>query len=248
MKPSTKKRLFITLMLWIAFFSYLFSPITALAHTQVQKETQNLNVLFVGWEDDQPEMISIYTINHQDRMQSAAIFLPVQATFPGENLTLRQIYLHQGLETLRQKIQQYLNIEIAYHVIIRNQIMTAVEDIIGPLTLDGDTPIDLSRIFTMPPGPRDNQLLGELVARFTKPEVYFWQLPRLVLAARQYVTTDFPLTAENLLLHYRIASRIPTQELVKVILPVKTTTAQGRPRPELVKNGLQDIVHKLTHT
>src|SRR5690606_1616580 len=89
--------------------------------------------------------------------------------------------------------------------------------------------VDLKRIFTMKPGPKDEEMLGELLKRLRKPEVFFWQLPRLCLAAHRYVTTDFPLTLENLWLHYRIASRIPVHELRKVILS---------PEPQLTPRGV----------
>ncbi|NLL18805.1 MAG: hypothetical protein GX262_07240, partial [Clostridia bacterium] len=90
------------------------------------------------------------------------------------------------------------------------------------------------------------EMLGELVRRLTRPEVYFWQLPKLCLAAHRHVITDFPLTLENLWLHYRIASKIPTDRLRKVILSVQVAPTERGLAWQLVEAQLARIIYDVT--
>lgn len=207
--------------------------------------TDNLNVLFLGFEAERLEMVAVYSINHRDRMQSGAVFFPLEALVPGEVVTFRDYYREQGLQDLRSMVEESLGIEIAYYVSVRNAIMDEVERITGPIIIEGEK-LDLTGIFTMAPGPRDEEMLGELVKRLTKPEVYFWQLPKLCLAAHRHVTTDFPLTLENLLLHYRIATRIPTHHLKKVILSLEEVPTPQGPAWQLNQSQLERIIYEIT--
>lgn len=208
-------------------------------------ETDNLNVLFLGFEEELLEMVAVYSINYRDQMQSGAVFFPVLALVPGEEISFRDYYRQEGLRALREAVEDALGIKIAYHVAIRNAIMAEVEGIIGPIIIEGKK-LDLNRIFTMEPGPQDEEMLGELVRRLTRPEVYFWQLPRLCLAAHRHVTTDFPLTLENLWLHYRIASQIPTHQLRKVILSIEVAPTQKGLAWQLVEAQLERVIYDLT--
>lgn len=210
-------RLLIVGTLWVALSFQLLGQTEALGATQ-NRETNNLNVLFIGFAEERLEMISIYSINHQDQMQSGAVFIPVQALLPDENLSFREYYQKHGLNSLKEKLADQLAIRIAYHVVVKNSIMDEVEKMIGIITVAGEQ-IDLKELFTMAPTPQDELILGELVQRLTRPEIYFWHLPRLCLVAQRHIATDFPLTVENLWLHYRIASQIPTDRIQKIILP-----------------------------
>ncbi|NLC76352.1 MAG: hypothetical protein GX750_01855, partial [Clostridia bacterium] len=160
-------------------------------------------------------------------------------------VTFRDYYREQGLQDLRSMVEESLGIEIAYYVSVRNAIMDEVERITGPIIIEGEK-LDLTGIFTMATGPRDEEMLGELVKRLTKPEVYFWQLPKLCLAAHRHVTTDFPLTLENLLLHYRIATRIPTHHLKKVILSLEEVPTPQGPAWQLNQSQLERIIYEIT--
>lgn len=236
--------LFMAGLLWVAFTFYAVPP--AQSGGQLRNwETNNLNVLFIGFEDEQLEMVSVYSINYRDEMQSAAIFFPVHALVPGQDISFREYYHELGLKKLRQLVEDNLGIQIAYHVTIRNSIMDEVEEIIGPIIIE-EKKMELSRIFTTPPTPQDQLVLGELVKRFTRPEVYFWRLPRLCLAAHRHVTTDFPLTAENLWFHYRIASQIPTVQIRKVILPTRLVATDKGPVRQLDDTLLTRVIYDLT--
>lgn len=231
-------RLLLAGLLWAAF---IFTPAFG--------KTDNLNVLFLGFESNKLEMISVYSVNHQDQMQSGAVFVPVQSLVPGETLVFRDYYKNQGINRLKDKIEKILDIKIAYHVIIDNQIMEEAEKITGPIMVEGKR-IDLKKIFTAPAGPQDEQVLGQLMARFTQKEVYFWKLPLLIKAYKRYVTTDFPLTIENLLLHYRIASKIPTDKIKKVILPCTFRPAEVGDRRiyfwQLDEEYLSEVIYSIT--
>jgi len=203
-------------LLWVAFIS---APVFA-------QKTDNLNILFLGFEANKLEMIAVYSINHQQQMQSGALFVPVQALIPQETQNFRDYYQQQGIKPLQDKIAKMLDITIAYHVLIDNEIMDETERIIGAIHVDGKK-VNLKKLFTTPAGPKDEQVLGEIMSRFTQKEVYFWKLPLLITAYRRYVVTDFPLTIENLWLHYRIATGIPTNQIKKVILPLSYGPVEG---------------------
>ena len=231
-------------MLVAAFLVFPLIPVRG-QEEKTGWETDNLNVLFIGFEEESLEMVAVYSINYRDRMQSGAVFFPVQALVPGEELSFRDFYREEGLRALRSAVEEALGIEIAYHVAINNAIMAEVEGIIGPITIEGKK-LDLNKIFTMAPSPQDEEMLGELVRRLTRPEVYFWQLPKLCLAAHRHVITDFPLTLENLWLHYRIASKIPTDRLRKVILSVQVAPTERGLAWQLVEAQLARIIYDVT--
>lgn len=237
-------KLFIAGLLWGAFFLFIYDP--ALSRpTSLNGQTDNLNVLFIGFEDDRLAMVALYSINHRDRFQSGAVFFPLHGEVPGQEMDFWQYYREKGLLSLRRALEESLDVSIAYHVVIKNSIMDEVEKIIGPLTVNGRN-IDLKGIFTMAPTPQDEEMLGELVRRLTKSEVYFWHLPRLCLAARHHISTDFPLTLENLWLHYRIASQIKTQNLKKFILPLEFKYTREGIRWQFREDLLRRIIYDLT--
>ncbi|HHW07073.1 MAG TPA: hypothetical protein GXX34_06005 [Clostridia bacterium] len=212
-------------LLWGAFFLIPGAP--ALSQPEsLNSQTDNLNVLFLGFEDEELAMVAVYSINHRDRFQSAAVFFPPQGQVPGQGMDFRRYYREAGLLRLRQAVEECLRVPIAYQVTIKNSIMDEVEQITGPILVNGKR-VDLKGIFTMAPGPQDEEILGELVRRLTKAEVYFWHLPRLFLKARYYISTDFPLTWDNLRLHYRIASNLNPRELRKFILSLEPQFTPG---------------------
>ncbi len=184
----------------------------------LNRETDNLNILFLGLVEDQLKMAAVYSINHQDRMQSAAIFFPIRALVPGTGVSLADYYQLKGTAELEKVLEKILEVDIKYYLTIDAKVLDQVEKIIGPLVVDGKK-IDLNQLFTMPAGSQDELVLGELLRRFCRPEVYFRHLPGLVKTAQRYITTDFPLTPENLWVHYQIASRIKPEELRKKIIP-----------------------------
>lgn len=240
----TLPKLFIAGLLWGAFFLFAYNPAGA-GSTSLNGQTDNLNVLFIGFEDDRLAMVAIYSINHRDQFQSGAVFFPLHGEVPGQKMDFWQYYREKGLLNLRQVLEESLDISIAYHVTIKNSIMDEVEKIIGPLTVNGRK-IDLKGIFTMAPSPQDEEMLGELVRRLTRSEVYFWHLPRLCLTARHHISTDFPLTLDNLWLHYRIASQIKTQSLKKFILPLEYRFSREGIRWQFREELLKRIIHDLT--
>lgn len=244
MRPFWTK-LFMAGLLWGAFFLIPGAP--ALSQPEsLNSQTDNLNVLFLGFEDEELAMVAVYSINHRDRYQSAAVFFPPLGQVPGHNLDFRQYYRQEGLMSLRQAVAECLDVPIAYHVTVKNTILDEVEKITGPILVNGKR-LDLKGIFTLAPSPQDEEILGELVRRLTKAEVYFWHLPRLFFRARHHLSTDFPITWDNLRLHYRIAANLKPQELRKFILDLepKFTPGEGF-RWHFREEQLKRIIYDLT--
>lgn len=135
----------------------------------------------------------------------------------GEAVTLASVFYRQGAAGLETALAGALGVPIAYYVQVDQAIMPEVRTFIPPIIVDGQE-IDLGHLFTMSASPQDEIILGRLLQEFTRPRVYFFHLPRLVLGFRRYVATDFPLTLENLVFHYHLARSVDMAAIEKVIL------------------------------
>ncbi|GAW93848.1 hypothetical protein [Calderihabitans maritimus] len=185
--------------------------------------TDNLNVLFVGIEKGKVRMISVYSINYKENMKSVAVFFHPQTVLTGESLA--SLYYRRGIKALEAALEKAMEIEIKYYLRIDKAILDEVSRFIDPIVVS-EWEVNLSEIFTMGVTPYDEEILGALVRELTKPQVYFVHLPRLVMTFKNYVDTDFPLTLENLLVHFRIATSIDTRSIKKVIIPSRPLEQQ----------------------
>lgn len=207
-------------------------------------QTDNLNILFIGADRDRLLMTAIYSINYKGKdknFKSGSVIFSanMQVMHDGKNYVLRELFKDLGeyeySRVMREILEELMNIHIAYHIIIDKAVLIEAERIIEPIVIDGQK-INLEDIFEMPPSDKDEIILGQLMEQFTSPATFFSKLPALVFRSSRYIKTDFPLTSENLRLHFRIARNVNMDEINKVNL--------GKNTPEDI---LRDIIYQITN-
>ncbi|WP_028309781.1 hypothetical protein [Desulfitibacter alkalitolerans] len=215
-----------------------------LAHQQRNSKTDNLNILFIGADRDGLLMTAIYSINYKgkkENFKSGSVFFPgnMQIIYDGKTYLLQELFKDLGKDDYSRImvniLEQLMDIHIAYHVIIDKAVLTEAEKILDPIIVDG-TRINLEDIFEMPASDKDKTVLGQLMEQFTRPTAFFYKLPALVIKSSRHIKTDFPLTPENLWLHFRIARDVNREEIDKVILD-----------KNIPEDILKDIIYRITN-
>lgn len=235
------------LALALAGVLFFLAPAAArAAGPGLNSRTANLNVLFLGADRSQLLMASVFSINHREGFRSAALFFPVQTLLEGgEGVTLADLFRREGAPAVARALAERLQVDIAYYVRIDRRVLDRAARFVGPLVLDGRE-IPLGDLFTLEVTPADGLILGQLMAQFTRPSVYFWHLPALVLSSRGDLETDFPLTTENLWLHYRIARGVDTGFIPKQVAPGRAVRLNGKTAWRVDEEVWRDGIYRLT--
>ncbi|MHB1418341.1 MAG: hypothetical protein ACYCX4_01955 [Bacillota bacterium] len=245
------KKLKIALIITLALsLPGLFVSPAGMANTSPQytnRDTNNLNVLFLGSKEHHLQMISVYSINYLHNMKSVAIFFPSEALVGNDKngKTLEEIYAGNGIAGLKRALEQDLGISIAYHVWMDQRILPEVEKFIGPIYVERKK-LKMEKLFTMPLSPDDEKILGAMMQRCSQPGIYFWQLPRIIAVFHKYIKTDFKLNVDNLMLHYRIARRINPQTISKIVVEGRLEKRVGKKVILVTKPNLAAVVYHYT--
>ena len=211
---------------------------------QRNNQTDNLNILFIGADRDRLLMTSIYSINYKgkdENFKSGSVFFPInmQVMHDGKNYLLQELFKDLGKDDYSRIIveilEELMEIDIAYHVIIDKAVLIEAGKILEPIVVGGQE-INFEDIFEMPPSDKDEIILGQLMKQVTSPATFFSKLPSLVLRSSRYIQTDFPLTPENLWLHFRIARNVNMDEIDKVTLDKNN-----------LEDMLKDIIYQITN-
>jgi hypothetical protein len=227
----------------------------ALAHTGVlqqpttnkrlNKQTNNMNVLFIGVEKDKLLACSIFSINYSDQYQAGAVFLPTYATAPNYKYTFAQIYKKVGVEGLKQIIEKEMAIDIELYYKVERELLKQLESYIAPIYINGEK-IELYNLFTMAVSPQDEEILGALVRELLKPGVFFTKLPWLLLDAAKYITTNFKITIQNLKFHYNNIVNLDSQNITKVVLPTEKRTVGGKTFRQISPYHMLNTIYEVT--
>ncbi|MEW6662562.1 MAG: hypothetical protein ACOY9Y_14400 [Bacillota bacterium] len=219
--------------------------------------TKNLNVLFIGASQQELLMAAVYSINYRDRYQSAAVFFPTDTFFPPERpvpgkplrqaRSLETIFQEEGPQGLVKAANEALSVELDYYIRIDRRVLQEVEKFINPIVVN-DKKVELEDLFTMEVTPADEKIMGALLAELTRPQVYFFHLPKLVLTFWRYLETDFAINPENLWLHYKIARGVDTRAIPKILAPTVPAPWQGRTARVVPEEWLGSILYHLTNT
>ena len=217
---------------------------------ELNAQTDNLNVLFIGVAEEELLMVSLYSIDYRDTWGSAAIFFPTRTVAAGSRAssslaTLGDIYQQGGVEALTDALEEKLRLEIDYHIRVDRQVLKRVAEIIDPIYVEGEE-VDIHNLFDMEVTPHDDYILGELVKRLRQPSVYFFSLPELFISFRRHISTDFAITPSNLYLHYQIARQIRPELVHKTILTGNSYYHQGRLVQELPEEVWSNVVYNTT--
>ena len=189
-------------------------------------QTDNLNILFLAADQKKLLTAAVLTVNYHDLtdgFSSAGIFFPIDSIITDSDRpkTLAEYYKCKNhpnsAAAIRQILQELLSVDIAYYVHLDKRILHEVQSFAGPVTID-DQEIALQDIFEIPADPKDQEILEHLVKQCTKPSAYFYSLPAMLIKSVRLIQTDFPLTAENLWLHFKIAKGIDMANIQKRIV------------------------------
>lgn len=215
------------------------------ANKHLNSQTDNMNVLFIGVDQGKLLACSIFTINHQDKLQAGGVFVPTFARPLGYNLTFAQIYEKLGVKGLKKVLEKEMEIKIEIYYAIEREILKQIEKYINPIYIAGKQ-VELYNLFTMAATPEDEKILGALVRELTSPKVFFTKLPLLLADAKKYISTDFKINPKNLLLHYRIITGIDNTKVKKIILPTQKKIARGKLYHEIHSYHLQNTIYEIT--
>ena len=225
------------------------------AYPRLNLLTKNLNVLFIGANQEDLLAVAVYSVNYPDRYQSAAIFIPTNAFFPPERpmpgrpvkraRSLETIFREEGPQGLARAINQALSVELDYYISIDQRVLQEVEKFIDPIVVN-EQKVELENLFTMEVTPADEIIMGALLAELTRPGVFFSSLPRLVLTYRHYLETDFAINPENLWLHYKIARGVDTRAIPKILAPTVPAPWQGQTARVVPEEWLGSALYRLT--
>ncbi|MHB1127150.1 MAG: hypothetical protein ACYC2T_09355 [Bacillota bacterium] len=242
-----KAALIITLAIILPGLFVSSASVADSEHDFTNRDTDNLNVLFLGVKENKLQMISVYSINYLHNMRSVAIFFPSETLVGKErdDQTLEGIYAQAGVAGLKQAMEQILEVPIAYHVWMDQRILADVEKFIGPIYI-GKRRLPMEKLFTMPLSPEDEDILGALLQRFSQPGIYFWQLPRIITVFHNYINTDFQLNLNNLMLHYRIARNINPGEISKILVEGRMENRGGQRVLQVTKPQMKRVVFEYT--
>jgi hypothetical protein len=216
---------------------------------------QNLNVLFIGTNRQKLLTATIYSVNYRDRYQQAALVLPIGAFFPPEwakpRMPLSQarplanIYQQEGSSGLVRAVNESLGVEIDYFIRIDQRVLQKVADVINPIAVN-DKRVEVENLFTMRATPADEQIMGALLAELTRPHVYFFHLPRIVLTSRGYLETDFAITPKNLRLHYKLIRRVDTRAVPKITIPTVPAPWLGETARVVPEDWMREVQNQIS--
>lgn len=209
----------------------------------LNRQTENFNVLFVGVEGKQLRMVSVYSINRGNGYNSGAVFFPVNSYF--QEKTLAQLYLDKGVDGIERLLEKEMEVDIAYYVKMDRRILSEVESFLKPIVINGE-PVDIDSLFTMEVTPYDEEIMGELMRQLTRPSVYFFRLPQLMLAFGRYMDTDFRLSVQNLKFHFELATSVDTQRINKVIAGGNNEYINGQKVWVVPESVLKNVVYQMT--
>ncbi|MGF7184796.1 hypothetical protein GGQ84_000881 [Desulfitispora alkaliphila] len=210
-----------TLIFVFLFLLFMAIPVTVIeANSNSGAKQDNLNILFLGVDQDQLEMISVYSVEQGGGYASRAYFFPVTSLAKTNRSleTFADVYASEGVESIVEILGHRLATDIDYHVVVDQQILSKVGSIIGPIVVNQEE-IDIEELFSLST-PYDDQILGEMLSSFKSPQVFFVQLPELFVAFRDHISTDFAITPTNLYTHYQLTRRIDVSKLQKVVVRV----------------------------
>lgn len=211
----------------------------------LNQETDNMNVLFIGVDKGTLLACSIFTINYQDKYQAGGVFLPTYSRPPRYKYSFAQIYEKAGVEGLRQVLEKEMQIDIELYYSIEREFLRQLETYIDPIYVDNKK-VEVYNLFTMAVSPQDEEILGALTRELLKPGVFFTKLPRILLDATKYITTDFKVTFQNLKFHYNNIVNLDTNNIKKIVLATHKKVSGNKTYHEIDAYHLHNSIYEIT--
>lgn len=210
----------------------------------LNRKTQNTNILCLGIADKELEMISIYSIN-KDNKKSAGIFLPtrINVRVNGELLSLKEIYQKYGVLNLKKILSQCLEVDIPYHMVADKQGLVELSELIGPLYVENEN-IDIPNLFVRPVSSKDDAILQSLAERVTQPKMLL-QVPKLIKIFIANVQSDIGVS--GLWDLYSVFKDLNHSEISKIVLWGEKTPLAGEEYWFVSPYDWHNVIYEMTH-
>ena len=213
-------------------------------------QTDNFNILMLGVDKDKLEMVSVYSINHRletEQPKSVSLFFPTNSLFiyKGKKKTLEGIFAAEGWEAITGVMEKEMFIDIDYYVKIDRQALRDLEKYFDPIYVDGEK-VDMENLFVRRTSNQDDRIIALVLRQVLRPEVFFRYIPRLVFSSHRDIESNFSFTPQNLVFYYRLAKRLSTKRVDKVVLTGRTEWLDGHKVNIPPEEALQCAIYQAT--
>jgi anionic cell wall polymer biosynthesis LytR-Cps2A-Psr (LCP) family protein len=210
------------------------------------KSLSNYNIMFFGIEDQKLQMLTVYSINQRNNWKSGTVFIPTDTLVPGgKNLHMADYFYQNGPEKAKKLVEKVMEIDINYYVMVDRNLLLEMEPYLDPIYISGEK-VNIPQLFTKEITPDDEIILASLLKNLTNPSIYFGVLPKLILACKQYIKTDFQLNWTSLWVHYQIAKNIDTSSVTKKILSGRYLTIENQRYWVPTQHAWKNMIYEVT--
>lgn len=207
--------------------------------------TDNFNILFLGVDGKKLEMVCVYSINHhlENRLKSVSLFFPVNSvlTYKGREKTLEGIFAMGGWKGVAEASGNAMGININHYVKIDRQALRDLEKYFEPIYVDG-VKVQMETLFVRRTSDKDDRIIARILRQVLRPEVFFRYIPGLVLGIHGDIESNFSFAPKDLAFYYRIAKKLSTKKIEKVVLSGTTQWQKGRkvniPPEKVMENAI----------
>lgn len=209
----------------------------------LNRQTKNTNILCLGIADQELEMISIYSINKENK-KSGGIFLPTRTSLKvnGEFLTLKGIYQKYGILNLKKILSRCLEVNIPYHMVADKKGLVELSELIGPLYVENEN-IDIPNLFVRPVSGKDDEILQSLAKKITQPMMVL-QVPKLIKIFITNVQSDIGVS--GLWDLYSVFKNLNHSELSKIVLWGEKATLADNDYWFITPYDWHNVVYEMT--
>ena len=197
----------------------------------LNKRSNNFNILLLGVDGNKLEMVCVYSINHhlKTQLKSVSLFFPTNSLllYKGKKTTLVSIFSSGDWKAVAEAVESEMYIDINYYVKIDRQALRDLEKNFEPIYVDGKR-VQMETLFVRRTSNEDDRLIARILKQVLRPEMFFKYIPGLVFGIHGDIESNFSFTPRNLAFYYRIAKKLSTNRIEKVVLLGTTQWKNGR--------------------
>lgn len=208
----------------------------------LNKKTDNTNLVILGVDKNELEVISIYSINERNK-KSAGVFLSTQTALKvgRDLLSLEDIYNKYGARSLKNLISKTMEIDIPYYMEVDKRGLVELSDIIGSVYVDEEN-VDVPNLFTKSPSSGDDAILQGLAKEVTKVKIRDY--PKLLAIFKNNVQSD--LGVQGVYSLYKIFKNLNHAELSKIVLGGEKIEKKGERLIIVAPYDWHNMIYQMT--
>lgn len=212
--------------------------------TYKNDSTANYNCLAIGVNDNDIEMISLYSINNSNG-RAVSIFFPINTIIrvDAKHTQLQDILKEKGIDNLIKITEKELDVKIANYVIIKKTGMKEFAKLIGTIYVNNKQ-VDLENLFTINVSSEDEEIIRTITKELTKPSRVL-QIPSMIKIMWNYVDTDF--TISQVWNVYKMMKNIDLTTVKKKILWGSPLMFKGEVYTIIPERDWRNVVWEMTY-